>query len=184
MILNKLKRFEKFFRLLGSNHDGEALAALNLVKRTLEAEKISWNEFVNGLVKVNFGLKGIQQEQPKQSATAQGFEDAFSQAFQANKGKSWQQWAKEGEQRRKEEEQRKKNEEQLHQWEEARKQAAEEFAENQRKQRTFWDPYEKEIKDGPSPEELEKLRQQAYDRAQSGRRHSEQQRKYWKGFGK
>lgn len=49
-------KFVKFFRLLNSDNDAEALAALRMARRFITEEKgINWNVFVDGLKRVGFG---------------------------------------------------------------------------------------------------------------------------------
>lgn len=52
------ERFLKFFRLIGSDNDGEILAAVRACRKMLVAHGVGWTQFVDGNVKVETETTG------------------------------------------------------------------------------------------------------------------------------
>lgn len=82
-------KFVKFFRLLNSDNDAEALAALRMARRFITEEKgINWNVFVDGLKRVGFGqaigFDVVQQtytQPPPQPDQTDRSTDSFADIF-------------------------------------------------------------------------------------------------------
>ena len=47
--MRNTEMFWKVFRLVGSDNEGEALAAIKKVKAIITSNGVSWNQFCNGL---------------------------------------------------------------------------------------------------------------------------------------
>lgn len=62
-----LEKLEKFFRLLSSDQEGEAMAALRMSKKLIAAFGKNWNEFVDGLANMDFGLLVVGAQQKRRS---------------------------------------------------------------------------------------------------------------------
>ena len=89
----KVDRLEKFFRLMGSDQDGEAISALRMTRHLITDLDMTWNEFVTLLARYLFGFQshGVEAKaQPERSSDVWGFEDAdidemLNRAFQDEK---------------------------------------------------------------------------------------------------
>lgn len=85
----KVDRLEKFFRLMGSDQDGEAISALRMTRRLITDLDMTWNEFVTLLARYLFGFQshGVEAKaQPERSSDVWDFEgdidDMLNKAFQ------------------------------------------------------------------------------------------------------
>lgn len=114
---DKLERLEKFFRLMGSDQDGEAISALRMSRRLIIATGLSWNEFVTLLMRFHFGLQEKEKEKAeRQSSDVWGDDndDPIMPFFRkAGVKPEHVKSAREAEARRREEAQRREEEERL-----------------------------------------------------------------------
>lgn len=67
----ELEMLEKLFGLLSSDADGEVLAALRMVKKKLQAKKITWIQFTQRLARNAFGMVCSESSYSQQSSSRQ-----------------------------------------------------------------------------------------------------------------